>query len=386
MTDRSVLFDVLKLTVSYLDRDQSNYSAPERARVENFLRLFVPLLWGVPQEEMEANLGPSQHSDQLEADEEAETDADAATETDSAAGDAGEGSEDGASSSTSQRKPVGKRGAADLRKRLLVHAAATVGRAGNLPGMNGKPGSRAASPSDEGSELGKLADALWIRLTETAADGQPVEPPSPDLVIEPRRYNFFANSTFYCLVRIVHVRLLWCFPRLPSADLSSVKQTLYHRLLAFKQLAAQLAAKQNHHRLNPLGVELGLSAPVPTVDGEGNAAEHYYEHLLDLSEKLFDNDIDASTFEEQLRYMVGIRAYPLFTIDKLIGTAIKHVRSNSPCHLIRAQLLTWLVSRFTRSIPTDGVKTSLPSWRKIARETARRRVSRSRIAWKWSRS
>lgn len=307
MTDRSVLFDVLKLTVSYLDRDQSNYSAPERARVENFLRLFVPMLWGVPQEEMEANLGPSQHSDQLEADEEAETDADAATETDSAAGDAGEGSEDGASSSTSQRKPVGKRGAADLRKRLLVHAAATVGRAGNLPGMNGKSGSRAASPSDEGSELGKLADALWIRLTETAADEQPVEPPSPDLVIEPRRYNFFANSTFYCLVRIIH--------------------TLYHRLLAFKQLAAQLAAKHTHHRLNPLGIELGLSAPVPTVDGEGNAAEHYYEHLLDLSEKLFDNDIDASTFEEQLRYMVGIRAYPLFTIDKLIGTAIKHIHT-----------------------------------------------------------
>ncbi|GAA5862618.1 hypothetical protein JCM3774_001079 [Rhodotorula dairenensis] len=308
MTDRSVLFDVLKLTVSYLDRDQTNYSAPERARVENFLRLFVPLLWGVPQEEMEANLGPSQHSDQLDADDEAETDADAATETDSAAGDAGEGSEDGASSSsTSQRKVVGKRGAADLRKRLLVHAAASVGRTGNLPGMNGKPGSRAASPSDEGSELGKLADALWIRLTETAPDGKPIEPPSPDLVIEPRRYNFFANSTFYCLVRVIHA--------------------LYHRLLAFKQLAAQLAAKHNQSRLNPLSIELGLSTPVPTVDGEGNAAEHYYEHLLDLSEKLFDNDIDASTFEEQLRYMVGIRAYPLFTIDKLIGTAIKHIHT-----------------------------------------------------------
>lgn len=164
-----------------------------------------------------------------------------------------------------------------------------------------------------------------------------------------------------------------------------MEQTLYHRLLAFKQLAAQLAAKHTHHRLNPLGIELGLSAPVPTVDGEGNAAEHYYEHLLDLSEKLFDNDIDASTFEEQLRYMVGIRAYPLFTIDKLIGTAIKHVRSNS-LHLIRAQSLTPLVFRFTRSIPTDGVKTSLPSWRRIARETARRRASRLRIAWKLSRS
>ncbi|GAA5976417.1 hypothetical protein JCM10908_005492 [Rhodotorula pacifica] len=307
MTDRSVLFDVLKLTVSYLDRDQTNYSAPERARVENFLRLFVPLLWGVPQEEMEANLGPSQHADQLEVDDELETDADAATETDSAAGDAGEGSEDGASSSTSQRKTFGKRGASDLRKRLLVHAAATVGRSGNLLGLNGKPGSRAASPSEEDSELGKLADALWIRLTEIKADGEPVEPPSPDLDIEPRRYSFFANSTFYCLVRVIH--------------------TLYHRLLAFKQLATRLAAQHNQTRLNPLSVELGLSTPVPTVDGDVKAAEHYYEHLLDLSEKLFDGDIDASTFEEQLRYMVGIRAYPLFTIDKLIGTAIKHIHT-----------------------------------------------------------
>lgn len=101
---------------------------------------------------------------------------------------------------------------------------------------------------------------------------------------------------------------------------------MYHRLLAFKQLAAKLASERNQSRLNPLSVELGLSAPVPNIDVEGNAAEHYYEHLLDLAEKLFDGEIDASTFEEQLRYMVGIRAYPLFTIDKLIGTAIKHVR------------------------------------------------------------
>lgn len=203
MTDRSVLFDVLKLTISYLDRDQTNYSAPERARVENFLRLFVPLLWGVPAEEMETNLGPSQHADSLEAELEADTDADAGTETGSAAD--GEGSEDGASSSTSQRKVAGKRGAADLRKRLLVHAAATIGRAGGSNAVNGKPGSRAASPSEGDSELGKLADALWIRLTETKADGEPVEPASPDILIEPRRYSFFANSTFYCLVRVMHV-------------------------------------------------------------------------------------------------------------------------------------------------------------------------------------
>lgn len=207
MTDRAVLFDVLKLTVSYLDRDQTNYSAPERARVENFLRLFVPLLWGVPHEEMEANLGPSQHADSLEADLDVDTDADAGTETDSAAGGDADGSEDGGSSSSGLRKVTGKRGAADLRKRLLVHAAASAGRYGSGAGVNGKSGSRAASPSEEESELGRLADALWIRLTETKADGEPVELASPDLLIEPRRYSFFANSTFYSLIRVLHVSL-----------------------------------------------------------------------------------------------------------------------------------------------------------------------------------
>lgn len=48
--------------------------------------------------------------------------------------------------------------------------------------------------------------------------------------------------------------------------------------------------------------------------------------MLDLAEKLFDGDVDQQTYEEQLRFMVGIRSYPLFTIDKLVSTVIKHVR------------------------------------------------------------
>ena len=53
MPDRDVLFDILKLTFSFLDRNQGGYSAPERTRVEAFLRLFVPLLFGVPHADME---------------------------------------------------------------------------------------------------------------------------------------------------------------------------------------------------------------------------------------------------------------------------------------------------------------------------------------------
>jgi len=100
---------------------------------------------------------------------------------------------------------------------------------------------------------------------------------------------------------------------------------MYHRLLSFKKLTTELAQTGSHRRLSPLGPELGLSLPVGVVDTGDNPAEHYYEYALELAEKMFDGDVDQQTYEEQLRYMGGIRAYPLFTIDKLISTVIKHV-------------------------------------------------------------
>lgn len=102
-------------------------------------------------------------------------------------------------------------------------------------------------------------------------------------------------------------------------------QTLYHRLATFKETMTQLARAHDHHRLNPLAIELGLATTVPVIDGGQNPAEHYYEHALDLAEKLFDGEMDQQTYEEQLRYMGGIKAYPLYTVDKLISTVIKHV-------------------------------------------------------------
>ncbi|TNY18897.1 hypothetical protein DMC30DRAFT_354754 [Rhodotorula diobovata] len=282
MSNRGVLFDVLKLTLSYLDRDASGFSAPERARVEAFLRLFVPLLWGVEHDAMEAALGAAQHDDADADEDEAETEAGDAT-------DADESGADGASEA----------------------------------GGGSTPRSRGGSPTtDDSDELGRLVEATWISLEETREDGSAVTPPSADEVLEPRKFSFFANATFYCLVRVMH--------------------QIYHRLLAFKQLAADLAASAaSARRLNPLGVELGLSTPVPVVDTGDNPAEHYYDHMLDLAEKLFDGDVDQQTYEEQLRFMVGIRSYPLFTIDKLVSTVIKHIHtinSDNRCQDIVALL------------------------------------------------
>lgn len=199
MGDRDVLFDILKLTFSFLDRNQAAYSAPERVRLEAFLRLFVPLLFGVPHADMEANLAHSDetHENEVEEDE-AESELDAASDNDASGSEAGEPVPNGHSGpSLNGKAKNGLHKVADLRKRVLAHAATTSARS--------KPPSRGGSPTDEGGStpVGVLGEQTWINLTE-AREGEMAS----DEPLEVRRFNFFANSTFYCLVRVIHVRFL----------------------------------------------------------------------------------------------------------------------------------------------------------------------------------
>jgi len=59
-----------------------------------------------------------------------------------------------------------------------------------------------------------------------------------------------------------------------------------------------------------------------------STAEHFYDLMLESCERLFDNDIEQQVFEDQMRYMFGIKeSYKIFTIDKLIGAAVKQVQN-----------------------------------------------------------
>ncbi|KAK4053505.1 hypothetical protein OIV83_001673 [Microbotryomycetes sp. JL201] len=291
--NKDVFWDVFKLVFSFLDRDTSGYSGPERARVETFIRYFVPLIFDIEREEADANLAPleenngiieeTQEGKDITADGEA-NDADAADSSPSAGG--------GRRGSGLNRRG----GAADLRRRLLKPTAG---------GPRGSR-SRANSPVEEMNAPNSviLGEQTWITLTDSVqTDVAPMNEPLPE-----RRLNFYTNSTFYCLVRLLH--------------------TIYHRLATFKELMTELSnAEQKRKRLSPLAVELGLANPVAVIDDDDNPAAHYYAHMLDMTEKLFDGDVDQATYEEQLRYMAGIKAYPLFTIDKLVHTVIKHVHT-----------------------------------------------------------
>ncbi|KAM0754488.1 hypothetical protein T439DRAFT_296832 [Meredithblackwellia eburnea MCA 4105] len=284
MPDREVLFDILKLILSFLDRNQGGYSGPERIRVEAFVRLFVPLLFNVPHADMEANLA---HAEDADDDDDLESESEMASDHES------NGTDD------APKKTAKKGGAADLRKRVLAHAAATAGK-------SHKSSSRANSPTRDAdgksTTVGVLSEQTWIHLTESKENGETLA----DSPLSVRRFNFFTNSTFYCLVRVIHI--------------------LYQRLLDFKEQMNKLA-DENFHRLSPLAVEVGLATSIPIIDTGDNPASQYYAHALDLSEKLFDGEIPQPDFEESLRYMGGIHAYPLFTIDKLVSNIIKHIHT-----------------------------------------------------------
>jgi paired amphipathic helix protein Sin3a len=50
-----------------------------------------------------------------------------------------------------------------------------------------------------------------------------------------------------------------------------------------------------------------------------------YEHAMYLSEELFDGRLDQNGFEENLRYVFGSKAFPIYSITALIGGIVKFV-------------------------------------------------------------
>lgn len=149
--------------------------------------------------------------------------------------------------------------------------------------------------------------------------------------------NFFCSTPHYVFVRLLHI--------------------LYARLAKMKKLGNDMAEQEKagtvtmngvtkkKGRVNALTLDLGLqdphSGPAAVVGNAAAAAaasagqeeedssglllspSRYYDTMLDLSEKFFEGDLDSNTFEESLRYMFGIEAYLVFTLDKVVGALIK---------------------------------------------------------------
>ncbi|KAI8353986.1 hypothetical protein BD560DRAFT_408082 [Blakeslea trispora] len=130
-------------------------------------------------------------------------------------------------------------------------------------------------------------------------------PRQEDLLFDKRfGIPFFCNSNYYCLVRLY--------------------QVLFERLYRFKSLSDRI--KDNPllgKKHNKIAKELDL---ISTRFDDIDLSKGYYEAAIELMDRFFKGDCDQNTFEENLRYLFGIDAYIMFTIDKLLQALIKQIQ------------------------------------------------------------
>ncbi|KAF9003386.1 hypothetical protein BDQ17DRAFT_1409203 [Cyathus striatus] len=267
--DVDVLQDCVKLTLSFLDRTQAQIGGVERRRIESFLRSFVPLFFGLDTVKFNSAFVVVQETGAVEE----------------------EVVEEDEVPSTGVKR--GKKGLAadggDLRKKLLKSEQAKstkrTTRAGASPAV-----SRLASPA-----LGEEEPVASGSAQGGRGEGR-----------KGKRIIFFTNTIFYTFLRLLEM--------------------LYSRLHLFKTLAQSYG---NNGTWKPSrGILAGLSAQAKaTLSTLGSHAEHYYSLMLESIERLFDSELETSAFEDQMRYMFGVKeAYKIFTIDKLVGAIVKQVQ------------------------------------------------------------
>ncbi|KAJ3865008.1 histone deacetylase complex, SIN3 component [Lentinula novae-zelandiae] len=269
--DLNVLQDSLKLVLSFLDRTQGQIHWTERRRIEAFLRGLVPLVFMLDAGAFNAafavvlELGGADGEMDLEGLGLPDVETPLPT-----------GSRSGGGRS---KKGGGGNGVSggDLRKKLLKSEQAKSGRKtrGGVTSQASPSVSRFASPAPH------------------TVEGTPKIVPTTSR----KRGVFFTNTTFYVLLRLLGV--------------------LYTRLYLFKSISAQLHEEVGQ---SPSGSYSPRERLDPT-------AAQSYDILLQNCERLFDNEIEQSAFEDQMRSMFGVKdAYKIFTIDKLIGAIIRQVQ------------------------------------------------------------
>ncbi|KAH9964149.1 hypothetical protein BC827DRAFT_1356668 [Russula dissimulans] len=307
--DTSVLYDALKLVYSYLDHNQATYSLPERRSVERFLRAFMPMLCMLPSAAFNAACGPPEIGTEDDSGDEQPTDELPARARTTVGGGGGGGGGGGSSYGVH---------AGDLRKKLARAAAQE-----KYGGPDG--GSRVSTPADvreavnvKGKEKEAMPPAVWIRecLPDDAIGIRDAPIPTRP---------FFCNTTFYTLLRLL--------------------QLLYARLSSCKEEGRKHARQKFRHLLaNPIAVELGMDDPqgpssvqeqILRDRGAEDNEEALYHYMLEACEKLFMNELDQATFEEQMRWFFGTKAFLLYTVDKIVASLIKQVQtivSDNKCY------------------------------------------------------
>nr|GAT60896.1 predicted protein [Mycena chlorophos] len=179
--------------------------------------------------------------------------------------------------------------------------------------------------------------------------------PEDELLRPTARVTFFTNTGFYTLLRLFEL--------------------LCSRLAVFKRITQKLTTDETA----PGPTDPGAFHHPDTVNAEiATQPKLFYDILLQSCEQLFDNKVEQHVFEDQMRYMFGVKeAYKIFTVDKLLGAIMKQVQALLSDN--KAQELMDLLKR--DRILTSPTAQDLSNSRKTAEEILGSDENLFRIDW-----
>ncbi|KAA1105509.1 Transcriptional regulatory protein sin3 [Puccinia graminis f. sp. tritici] len=304
--DMEVFYDVLRIIIMALDR--SALSNPERRRIDESLRTFIPAVWNISAAELEKQI-PIIYDD--ESSEPSEYGRPTLPNHD-------------VSTAANQQNVLDQKGIETLTEGLLKIQTSQESRRARSQNLD--------TPMSSPQQSYQLTPAEYVPTTIS----QPafLEPNGPSFtglkkwtklsVVDNhsnlpnnhpdagqpadrrvgRCYNVFGSSTYYLLVRLLH--------------------TLYMRLMKLKTIGVELGKhKPRWRRINPVAIELGLSHSIIGLDDHPNPASQLYPYCLDQLSRYFDGEIDFNSFEESIRVAFPRHGYLLSTVDKLTNSILK---------------------------------------------------------------
>ncbi|EEB07742.1 Clr6 histone deacetylase complex subunit Pst1 [Schizosaccharomyces japonicus yFS275] len=296
--DLLVIVDAARLLGIYLESG-SNHSAEDREKMSNFLRSFLSLFFDIPYASLVAVL-PATFSDEA-SDSSVSTPASPSPLNPASA-------ESSRPSSPKQRHQLNPTLLKDVLKRSYRSRETRSSRQNYA---REKQSDAEDVNSEMEDDLDNYASGMF-KSSETWVNckfnGNENELDDGSKIRDRDEYNFFGNLAIYCFFRLFH--------------------TLYSRLEHIKRLE-ELASKKLHDvKPNPIAVELGLvHDPFERLGFAIPEADTVYERALLLCERIIESDIDQMGFEDALRCLYGIKAFQLYTVEKLVSSVVKQLHS-----------------------------------------------------------
>ncbi|KAI8645248.1 hypothetical protein BD408DRAFT_412043 [Parasitella parasitica] len=297
--DDTLFKDIARLICSFMDK-QTGFSKLDKQKVRNFLRTFVAMFFHV-QDTLPAETCIEQDdANELEEDDNNKDESDSTQ-----------------NGSVSPRKRATSE---DDHGRLLrgvfkrnappqPPAAAATTTTTSSSSSSSSAAAAAAAELDTMSIDDEIVvpDDVIMDQTDNHLDlfAVAAAATAPEIINQKRIYSFFCNSQYYCLFRLYLV--------------------IYERLHKMKSISSENDAGPGK-KLNQTAVDLDLvSSRFEDID----LSNGFYRALMDMVDSYFEGEIDQATFEENVRYVYGIDAYVIFTIDKTIQSLIKQIQNIS---------------------------------------------------------